>query len=146
MWEFAFLHIRGGRILKLVFFPFHSILALLCRLKALLHTCTIWMDPSLYILYLFLQRYVLSIMIFISYSYSPKENIKIMYPNAGRLDQVQAFQYQWLPKKILFHCNSEVLMHSTSGLKWIFSMSFLMAVTALHWQIFVKYRKVSTNY
>lgn len=48
-----------------------------------------------------------------------------MYPNAGRLDQVQTFQYQWLPKKILFHCNNEVLMHSTSGIKLIFCMSFL---------------------
>lgn len=66
-----------GISLKPVFFSYYSIVALLCRFKAQLHTCTIWMDPSLSIPHLFLRRYVLSIMIFISYSYSPKEIWKL---------------------------------------------------------------------
>lgn len=51
-------------------------IAFLCRSKVLLHTCIVWMDLSLSILHLYLQRYFFSIIIFISYSYSPEGNIK----------------------------------------------------------------------
>lgn len=51
-------------------------IAFLWRSKVLLHTCTVWMDLSLSILHLYLQRYFFSIMIFISYSYSPEGNMK----------------------------------------------------------------------
>jgi len=65
--------------------------ALLCRFKVLLHICNVWMDLSLSLLHPFLQRYGLSVMVFISYSYSPEGNITMIYPNGGMFECIKTF-------------------------------------------------------
>lgn len=122
-----------AKLLKPIFFPFYSIVALLCRFKALLHTCTVWMDLSLSILLLFSQRYVLSIMTFISHSCSPEGNIELIYPNAGMFDRVKTFTVfiiLFSTNDFLRKCFCTATMSSytfypiktTSGITWMFYM------------------------